>query len=339
MRVNNLGPQVGGAGPSGAPDMIDRLMEVERAPVEALKTRRGRLADEKNEYSAFAGLLGELGKAAQGLERPSGFRKMAVESSHPDILNGLVDGVAEAGSYEFEVKGLAQADKFLDVGFPDADKTSVGFGFLGIEKADGSDAEIVINPGSTLRDVAASINDAKAGVRAQIVDTGSPEDPFRLLVTAEGTGEAAKIKIDPDTTFLDMKNIKGAKNLDVKFEDVAVQRGDNKLNDLLQGVKLDAKRAEPGTKVTVNVTHDLDKTLAGIKDFTAKYNQIASYVSTQFQVDRSTMKAGKLAGDGNLRSVMRGLQTQISTPKADAVGKFRSLAEVGIKTNAKTGEL
>lgn len=333
MRINNIGAGVGTS-------MVDQIMEAERAPLETQKGRRGRIVEQKNEYTALSGLLSDLGSAASGMSMPQGFSRMQIESSHPDILEGVVDGAALPGSYEFEVRGLAQADKHLDVGFPDVDKTPVGFGFMEIEGADGNAREIVIDPGSTLSDVAAKINDSKAGVRASIVNTGFPDDPFRLMVASEKTGEAAKINIDPDTTFLDFKNIKAGRNLDVAFEDVDVTRGDNKLDDLVQGVKLDAKRAEPGTKVTVDVRHDIDKTVEGVRDFTAKYNKIAQFAQQQFQLDPSTMKGGKLASDGNVRSLMRSLQSQIASPAAGGSGgKFGSLAEVGVKTNAKTGEL
>ena len=56
----------------------------------------------------------------------------------------------------------------------------------------------------------------------------------------------------------------------------------------------EGKFTEPGTKVTVNVTRDLDKTLGGIKDFTEKYNQVARFANQQFAFDPSTQHAGKL---------------------------------------------
>lgn len=340
MRINGTGPGAGSLGGVDTNSMVDRIMEAERIPVEQVKARKGRTTAEKNEYGKLAGMLDALGGAANGLRLPAGFTKMAVESSHPDIIDGLVDGPAAPGSYELEVRGLAQADKHLDFGFPDRDKTPVGFGYMEIERADGHPMEVAVPPGSTLNDVVDKINGSGAGVRASVVNTGFPEDPFKLLVTSEKTGEAAKVNIDADTTFLDFKNIKEGRNLDVLFEDVAVTREDNKLNDLLSGVKLNAKRSEPGTRVQVNVTHDVDKTTDGIKDFVDKYNQVAKFANQQYQLDPATQRGGQLMGDSNLRTVMRNLQTQISQglPAADGQ-KYRSLAEVGITTNAKTGEL
>lgn len=338
MRINGPGP--GPAGPAGGalgPSLVDRIMEAEAAPIEQLRARKSNVVSEKNEYGRLSGMLDALGGITSRMQLPSGFRQMVAESSHPDVLEGLVDGGATPGNYEFEVRGLAQADRFVEAGFEDVDKTPVGFGYMEIERLDGAPVEVTIDPGSTLEDVVGRINSAQAGVRAQIIDTGIGEEPFRLSVVSEKTGEAARIKIDEDTTHLGFKNVKAGKNLDVMFEDVEISRPDNKLHDLIPGLKLDAKRSEPGTRVTVDVKHDIDRTVEGLKEFTSKYNEVAGFVNGQYHLDAETGRAGKLAADGNLRMLMRGLQQQISTPQTG--GRYGSLAEVGITTNAKSGEL
>src|SRR5690606_37893822 len=118
----------------------------------------------------------------------------------------------------------------------------------------------------------------------------------------------AKIEIDEDTTFLEFKEQVTGKNLDVLFEDVPVTDEDNDLEELVSGVNFSVKRAEPGTRITMNVTHDVDATIGGIKSFVEKYNQIADWVHGQFEIDPETQKAGRLSGDGTVKTVMRQLQ-------------------------------
>lgn len=340
MRVQGPPPQLtglpGASTPLG-PSLIDRVMQAEAQPVEQAKARRANTVNEKNEYGRLSGLLDALGGMASKMQLPAGFRQMMVESSHPDLLDGAVDGAAFPGNYEFEVRGLAQAERWLEAGFEDVDRTPVGFGFMEIERQDGQPVEVQINPGSTLKDVAEKINNANAGVRAQIIDTGIGSEPFRLSVVGEKTGAAARIKIDEDTTHLGFEKIKSGRNLDLSIDDVQVSRPDNQIQDLIPGLKLEAKRSEPGTRVQMAVKPDLDKTVANLKDFTGKYNEIANFANSQAQLNPETGRAGQLAADGNLRQVMRGLQQQIATPLLGQ--RFASLAEVGITTNAKTGEL
>ena len=333
-------PEMPGVGQTAATGMVDKILEVEKQPIEALTRRKDRVVQERNEFNSLSTMLGDLGGVLDGLRSPDKFAKLKADSSHPDILEGVVSGAAQVGSYEVEVGGLAKADKHLAFGFPDADKTEVGFGFMSIERAGKDMLDVVIDPGSTLKDVAERINSSSDDVRASIINTGDAEEPFRLMVASTKTGEASRISLDADTTFLDFKSQVAGQDLKMKFEDVDISRSENSFNDLVDGLALSAKRAEPGTKVQLNVTHDVDATMTGIKDFTDKFNNIASYVQSQSAVDPSTGKSsGLLSADSSLRSVMRSLQGNMSGIAASGDGKFKTLADVGITTNPKTGTL
>ena len=319
--------------------LVDRMMEAERAVIGQKEARRENSVAEKNEYSSLSGMLGDLSGLAGGMKNVQNFTAMALESSHPDIFNGSINGFAEPGRYEFEVGELASKDRFLDVGFADPNTADLGFGHLGIESADGTLNEITIDPGSSMTDVVDKINSAGIGAEAQIINTGVGENPFRLMVSSTKTGEKSKIVLDPDTTFLEMDNVKKATDLKLKFEDVEVQRPDNAFKDLLEGVELTAKKAAPGTKVSVEIKHDADKTMASITEFVGKYNALATHINGKFQAPAPGQAAPEGArGDSNMRSIMRSLQTEVSGTKASGQ-KFNSLTEIGISTNAKTGEL
>jgi flagellar hook-associated protein 2 len=157
-------------------------------------------------------------------------------------------------------------------------------------------------------------------------------------VVSEKSGKESRINIDPDTTFLEFKEQVTGQNLDVLFEDVPVTNDRNQLDELIAGVTFNVKRAEPGTRVQVNIVHDIDTTVTGIKDFVDKYNAVSQFVNEQSRFDQETKTAGLLGGDSSVRTVMRSLQSALQT-MGQETGKFRTLADVGITTNAKTGEL
>ncbi len=344
MPSPNIAPSAGPGAPApvgsegvSATDPIEGMTRGDRARLESSRMRRQEMDAERAEYNSLRGMLDGLGESVGKLRSPDTFSALKVESSHPDIVQGNVSGVAKPGKYEFEVRGLAQPQRQADVGFPDAHETPVGFGYMAIEGADGKESEITIEPGSTLTDVARTINDTNSDVYAQVVNTGMGDDPFRLMVSSKTTGQPARFAIDEDTTYLQMQDIKQARDLDMVFEDMPVARQQNTVGDLLEGVNLDVKRAEPGTKVSVSVGHDIDKTLEGIKGFAEKYNQIAQYANDSFTFDPNQPNATRMSNGSNLRSVMRRLQ--------DATGKrvdgqqYGSLSEIGISTNAKNGQL
>jgi len=319
------------------PKMIEGLIKAEGIPVEQAKKRREKIIAEKTEFEKLQGLITNLDSSLNGLKTRTDFYKMKVESSHPDIMEGTVAGVALLGTYEFEVRGLARSEKELAYGFPDKDQTPVGFGYMLVERADKEPFEVVVEPDSTLQDVAAQINEANAGVKAMVVNTKYKPDSYRLLVVSEQSGEEAKIYLDQDSTFLEFKEQVTGKNLDVLFEDVPITDEDNTLDELIDGVSFSVKRSEPGTRVQVSVLHDMDATLEGIQGFVDNYNEINNFIGGQFKDPRQG-DPGKLAADSSIKQIMRQLQFTLFAPQSSST-KFKTLAQIGISTNPKTGEL
>ena len=316
---------------------VDKLLEVEKLPVEAAKKRKEKVVTEKKEVDKLTKLVADLDKATNAIKAQSDFYHLKVESSHPDIIEGTIKGPAAVGSYEFEVRGLARSDKQLAYGFPDKDKTSVGFGYMEIEREDKEPFEVTVEPGSTLEKVAMQINDAQAGVRAMVINTGYKPDSYRLLVLSEQSGKEAKINIDEDTTFLEFKNQVAGRNLDVLFEDVPITSQDNDLKELLENVNFHVKRAEAGTRVQVSIVHDADATIAGIKTFIEKYNDIVKFSAEQSKSPNDGTP-GALSGDSSVRQIMRTLQQGLYGSPTGST-KYQNLADIGISTNPKTGEL
>lgn len=319
------------------PKIVQSLIEAEKLPIKAAEKRKEKLVEKKEEFTKLQGFISELDGTLNSLKNKSSFYKLKVESSHPDIMEGQVEGIALPGSYEFEVRGLAKTEKELAFGFPDKDDTPVGFGFMGIEREDMDEMEVVIEPGSTLQDVVNQINDADAGVKAMVINTKYKPDPYRLLVISEKSGKESKITIDEDTTFLEFKEQVTGRNLDVLFEDVPVTDEDNTLEELVSGVVFFVKRSEPGTRIQVNIAHDLDATTEGIKAFVEKYNQVASFINQQFALNDQS-NAGMLAGESSIKTVMRQLQSSFGGI-VNTGGKFSTISEIGITTDPKTGTL
>ncbi len=329
--VGSLGPSMGLNGPS----TVDTLMEAERIPVKTATERRDKVGTTRDQLKSFDGLLSSFSKTLDGLKKPTDFTKLKIESSHPELLEGTISSGAIPGSFEFEIESLAKAERQLAHGFPDKDKSEVGFGYMRVGSGD-LVKDITIEPGSTLNDVVNAINSVDAGVKAMVVNTGMKEDPFRLLVSSIDSGEDAIMEIDEDTTFTEFKNIVKPRNLAVKFEGVDVQRTTNKIDDLIDGVNLNAKLAEPGTKIQVDIKHDVEKTGDGVKDFVKHYNELISFAKKESQIDPTTGKPGTLSGDSSLRSAVRNLQSSVSNRTG---GSTLSLMDAGITTDPFSGEL
>ncbi len=317
--------------------MVQRIMEAERAPIDGLQRRREVMDQSRQQLSSIQSMFQELGNSAESIAQPNRFTKMKVESSHPEIVDAKLTGDIAPGSYELEVDGLAKSQKLVEAGFPDADQTPVGFGYMAVETESGGVTEVTVPPGATLNDVAAAINDSGAGVKAQVINTGRPEDPFRLMVQNQKSGSEARIHLDEDTTHLKFDEVSKPRDLSMKFEGVDIQRSKNEVGDLIEGLSLETKKAAPGTVVKLDVKPDVDTTFDGIRQFVDKYNTVAGFAHQQF-TSKGEDRQANASSDSMLRSAMRGLQSQVVT--ANKVGgKFQNLTDIGITTNAKTGEL
>ncbi len=332
MKIGGIGPAAG----MGSSSMVDAIMDAERTPIRTATDRKEKMGNVKDNLKSFDGLLTNFGKSLDGLKNPSSFAKLAFESSHPDIVDGKLLANAKPGSYEFEVEGLAKSGRELAFGFPDVDKTPVGFGYMKVGVGDLA-KDIEIAPGSTLKDVSEKINASEAGVRAMVINTGVKEDPFRLMVSSLKQGEDAIVEIDPDTTFTEFKQIAKPQDLKAKFEGVDIKRADNSFSDLIEGVHLDAKKAEAGTKIKIDIKNDIDKTGDGVKDFVKQFNEIAKFSKTQSQIDPNTGKPGVLSGDSSLRSSINKLRSELGANGKTTAGL--SLSDIGITTDAFSGEL
>lgn len=324
------------------PNLVNKLIEAERIPIKQVESRKDKLVEEQKSFKDFSGLVSALGSSLNSVRNRTDFIKLKLESSHPDIIDGTVDAQAVPGSYELEVRHTAKTHKLLAAAFPDKDKTPVGFGYMSIELDDGRVFDVDISPdASTLSDVARAINDANAGAKAIVINTKEGlekpgEESYRLLVISEKSGKEAKVFIDPDTTYLEFKEQVTGRNLELLFEDVPVFDEDNTVEELMPGLTLSVKRAEPGTKINVKIDYDVDKTMESISGFVEAFNKVNDFVDKQFQIDPQTNKAGPLSKDNTLRNLRRSLQNAVAY---QGMGKFKNLADVGITTDPKTGAL
>ncbi|MDD9951341.1 MAG: flagellar filament capping protein FliD [Zetaproteobacteria bacterium] len=320
------------------PDQIEKLIEAQAIPLKSAQKRRESVVKEKDEIDKLSQMITELDGILNGLKTKYDFTKLKLDSSHPDIIDGSVQSTALIGTYELEVRSLAKAEKELAYGFPDKDDYPVGFGFLYIEREDAEPLEIDVEPYTTLQELATQINEEDAGVKAMVINTGYKPDAYRLIVISEQSGKEAKLTVDEDTTFLEFKEQVTGRNLDVLFEDVPITDTDNTMDELIDGVTLQARRSEPGTRVQISILHDIDATVEMIAGFVEKYNQIAEFISGQFKKDAETGSFGVLSGDSSIKFVMRQLQNALFAA-AGNTQKYTTLAQVGITSEPRTGLL
>lgn len=338
-------------------DLVDQLVAAERAPTE------NRLAQKTQQSEAMLSAYGKLRSAITELRLPmrqlsaaDNLKAFAASSSNEDIGVSVDSAKANRGSYSVEVTSLASAQALAskDV-FANKDTVPVGEGTLALSVGGKTTNVTIDSSNNSLQGLANAINDADAGVSAGVIDTGSG---FQLVLSADNTGTANAVSItatDSDGNNTDGSGLSRfafnsgmdagagfdetitASDAVMEINGIAVTRSSNNFENVIDGLSFDIKDLG---KSAVTVSQDLGAVSDRVQGFVDKFNALQSTIGGLAGFNAEAGVGGLLNGD----STVRGLQVQLRQVLTSEVAglesaSVRSLAEVGITTNAETGGL
>ncbi|MAG55219.1 MAG: hypothetical protein CMJ83_02905 [Planctomycetes bacterium] len=327
--------------------IIDALLQVESIPILRMQNRKSMLNTQDSVFSTLDSRLDDLRSAVEALDSIGELASYTASSSDEDAISVTASGTATEGTNSVDVVGLAAAESRTTGGYANADALDIGTGSFTI-MVDGNNYNVDLNssPNNTLQDVRDAINASGAPVSASIIDTGSGADPFQLVINSTETGaenafsvdltgftpvEPAKFNIDDIASRLQT-----GVDAHIRVNNLDVYRPTNTISDVIEGVTLDIKSVSARTQVTVNRDNQ------GIKDkvqsFLDAYNDIATIMDAQNQVDEEGSTDAVLFGDSGLRSIASRLRQAVNHSPASLTGNFTSLAAIGI-TSDSTGKL
>jgi len=247
--------------------------------------------------SAFGLLNSDLSefKSSYGdLRRSSTFSAAVASVSDEDILGTTLGIGAESGSWQFEVKQLAQEHTIVSsakntyASINDQIGTgeiSLRYGSYDTEVVNGAKKDtfsvnpdkpietLVINDeNNSLAGLRDAINDGDYSVTASILNDG---EDYRLVLTGKETGAKKAMEItvaDDDGNNTDAKGLSSfvysaenknteqtsaAQDAKVVMNGITISRGTNEIKNVIEGVTLDLKgETQPGKKVSLNINKD-----------------------------------------------------------------------------------
>ncbi|HRK07040.1 MAG TPA: flagellar filament capping protein FliD [Pseudobdellovibrionaceae bacterium] len=322
------------------PNIVDQLVEAERIPVKQMEQRKEKLDgklklvnDLSSKVGAIRGSLGELASTR-------GFSDVKLQSGDPGAVGGTVDpSLAKPGSWNIEVVQLAQKASVITNGFPDKDTTQIGVGYFKFDTPEGSKDVYISGDNSTLEGAAKAINDAKLGVRASVInDRKEPDSPWKLVLSADGVGTDRSVEyprlyfLDGDQDiYFDAKS--EAKNGIVKVDGFEFEIGDNTLNDIIPGVTLELKQANPGRPVNITIKEDLEVVSGKIKGFVDAMNAVLGFLQQQSKIGKDTDTTKTLGGDSLVRSTEQRIRRLVQSPQTGLKGQVKTLNQLGIQFN------
>jgi flagellar hook-associated protein 2 len=170
--------------------IITKLLDLEKKPITQLQQKETDYQVKISAYGTLMGNLKTLKNASKNLDGILDIRSFSAVSGNTGLLTVAVENMAVAGSYSVTVNQLAAAHKLTSSGFTPTD--AIGKGTIHLALGSNDAVDISVDAGSTISDVAKSINDADTGVYASVINDGTSSF---LTLTGKQTGAANVISL------------------------------------------------------------------------------------------------------------------------------------------------
>jgi len=189
-----------GAGSGGvlSYDVIDKLKQADEATM--ITPFKNRLTETQNKENALTDLTTQISLFKSGF---ADFKDGEIFQKRLADINGSsvsasVDSGVKVQTINMDVTQLAQNDIYQSKGYDSEDSKINDTGDdQTITLGYGDDSkQLTIEDGATLSDLRDAINEADIGVTASIIDTGSDDNPYKLVLKGNDTGKDNIIKLD-----------------------------------------------------------------------------------------------------------------------------------------------
>jgi flagellar hook-associated protein 2 len=291
-------------------------------------------------YQQLQTLLGNLATAAEPLAssntsslstsifsaRTATIASTGTASASSNLDMSLNNG-APTGNYTLTIGQLAQAQQVAGTAVA-SETSALGYsGVFSVGLAGGTSANITVDSGMTLQDLAASINaqSATTNVQASIVQVSGSQYELVLGGTQDGadittssvSGDDVLNKLgvtDGSGNFTDQ--LEKAQSAEFTLDGIALTRNTNDITDVLGGVTFNLLApTEAGTTLNINIGTDSSQITTALQSLVTAYNAFQGYVTTQQQTgsDGTASSSAVLFGDGTMNDIMNQLQNAMNT--------------------------
>lgn len=293
---------------------FDALSRANQAKVSAL-------AQARSDLDSFADSLADLSAGGTLRSKPVTSDDTAIAvTANPGTLLGNYAG-------EIVVSTLARAQTNYS-GYAASTTDPIGQGGMTLTVGTTTFAVTVDATNDSLTGLANAINATGSGVRASVInDAGN----FRLVLKGEsGAAKAFTLTADAGAApglsqFATSTMTSGQTASDASFtvDGVAYTRATNNFSDVVPGLTITLKKADPLAPITIGATRPIDTLKQTLNDFVAVFNTL-----------KKDTEAARQANTGN--PALRGFERQLGAFIAQPLTtdpNIQSLSDVGISTN------
>jgi flagellar hook-associated protein 2 len=169
--------------------IIDALLTYDKANVSLIEDQQTTKTNQITAYQAINAKLLAFQTQAKVLSSSKSFLASSVTSSDEDYVRAIAGDDVALGNYSINVEALAQNHQVASQGFSELEAASLGSGTVRLWLGDGSATTITLDSGdNSLEALKKAINSANIDIKASIVDDGTDNNPYRLLLTSTKSG-------------------------------------------------------------------------------------------------------------------------------------------------------
>jgi flagellar hook-associated protein 2 len=306
--------------------VIERSVAIASLPLQQLNDTKTLLSSQSTAVTALDTKFAALQKAIEGLESTARDHAFGVSVQDQSILGATVSSNATEGTYTLEVTSLGaysvslSSDGLTTVTDPASQSLSTAPSLS--LTVDGQTFEVTPESHSLIG-LAAAINQLDdSGVRATVVNVGSPASPdYRLALQSTKLAPVSIQLQDGANSLMTLLATGSNAVYKVNGMDRAIQ-SDSRTVALAPGLEVTLRgESEPGQATTVSVARDSAALADSLSAFVEAYNAVASELDTHRGKD-----AGALSGQNIVYSLSQTLR-QIGNyaSGSQAVSSLRAL--------------
>ena len=304
--------------------LATNLVEAERAPRKAVLDKKIKASEGGiSGYGAIKFVLGDLNTAFGALKNQSAFNVTTTRNSHPTAFAVTASTRTLAGSHTISVSQLAKPQRSISPGFasstfPITENQPITLSL----SVHGGAADTITVPASanTPEGIVNSVNAAGKGITAQLINTGDPTNPIKIMFTGQaGENNDFQITANPSWTSV-IQPSQIAQNARLRVDGVDIISASNKVEGAITGTTLDLYSLTPASEIaSVDFLRDTSGIKPKIEALVKAFNDATSMLGVVSDPKSSVETYGAtLVGSsvvGSVRSQMRSLiTTSMTTP-------------------------
>jgi flagellar hook-associated protein 2 len=177
-------------------EMIDAILTYEKNKVTLIENQKANETNKLTTWKSVEAMLISLKSQASLLDDKKLWYAKSATSSDENIISVSSTTNATPGKYNLIVDQLASNHQIASQGMSSLSQ-SMGAGTIEIQVGNGTSTTITVDSSNnTLTALKDAINNSDAGVTAAIINDGSEQNPYRLILTANESGAINQISVD-----------------------------------------------------------------------------------------------------------------------------------------------